>query len=88
MIKQEFIDKAFSQRETLLAEKNKLGFLQKLFFRDYTDWVITDEIFEFERQVYYRSTSNPIGPPRTHEERTLIRLRIEDGLMDIKKIRL
>ena len=90
MINQEYINQASEQRKSLLQEKSKLGFFGKLFFRSYTDWVITNEVGTYEVKTFesYYGNVKQIGQTQEYDKQTLIRMRLNDGELEVKKVRI
>jgi len=89
MIKQNYIDILKKQREDLLWRRDSLNFLQKLFYRKYTDWVMTDEINKYSRQEYLtdygHSFKEPIGKPSIVTKQISVRMKLSDGEIEINE---
>lgn len=89
MIEQRYIDILNEQRQDLLDTKKNINFFRKLFFRKYTDWIVTDKVKYFSRQEYitdyYETFKSPVGKPRNITKQVELRMRLKDGQIEINE---
>jgi hypothetical protein len=76
MIQQRYIDVLKEQRKKLLEEKQKQNFISRLFFRKYTDWLVTSETKEMVVAMYYAGVKINEGNPYTKQLK--LRMRLKD----------
>lgn len=88
MIEQRYIDILKKEKEDLLWRKESLNFFQKLFYKKYTDWIVTDEVKVYSLQQYVTdglSFKDPVGKPRNITKQLEIRMRLKDGKIEINE---
>ena len=88
MIAQKYINILDKQRLELIEQKKSANFFTKLFFRKYTDWILTDIV---ETLVYqnYTHYGYKIGDPHgEHDVQIQIRMKISNGEIERSHIRI
>lgn len=88
MVKQKYIDILLKQKDELLEQKNKLGFFGKLFFRNYTDWVLTDTVKIIDKYWSPDGVTKVGEPYGSFEVQVEIRMRLSNGEIEINKKRI
>ena len=81
MIDKETSEILYKEKERLLEEKSKLGFFKRLFFRKYTDWILTGNIVTYKSQEYDITSGfkEPVGNPKYTQYQESYRMRLKDG---------
>ena len=86
MIEQRYIDILSKEKELLLSQKRGLNFFRRIFFRKYTDWIVTDEIENWTSQEYISSYYDwekiPIGEEKHYKKQVELRMRLKDGKIE------
>lgn len=81
MIDKKYVEICSKQKEKLLEEKKKLGFFKRMFFRRYTDWVLTDVVNSWKNQKYirYGGEIEKYGDPSYYKTQLSIRMKLSNG---------
>ena len=85
MIEQKHIDILSKQKEDLLSKKRNLNFFQKIFFRKYTDWIVTDEIENWvntRKRYNYYDECWEIFKKTPFKKQVELRMRLKDGRIE------
>jgi len=89
MIQQKYIDALSKERKDLLWRRDVSNFFQKLFYRKYTDWIMTDEVNVYSRQEYltdcWHSFKEPVGKPKTITKQVSVRMKLSDGEIEVNE---
>lgn len=86
MIKQQYLDILNKQREDLLWRKDSENFFLRLFYRKYTDWVMTDEIKQYQSQSYYEGQK--LGEPKFYKKQVSVRMKLSNGDIEVKETKI
>ena len=87
MIKKQYIDILLKQKNELLEQKNSLSFFGKLFFRKYTDWVLTDTVKIIDRYWSPDGVTKVSEPYETYDVQLEVRMKLSNGELEINKRR-
>jgi len=85
MIEQKYIDILSKQKEDLLSQKRNLNFFSKIFFKKYTDWIVTDIIENWvnTRKCYnYYDECWEIFEEIPFKRQVEFRMRLKDGKIE------
>jgi len=79
MIEEKYIDNLSIQRQNLLTVKKDLNFFKRLFYRKYTDWIMTDEIKSYTGPYLQQPTKIS---EKNYNKQVSLRMRLSNGRIE------